>query len=78
MVRFSQPFPLPFVTVVFKGLEARAFFAVAEFVIAVRAVLDAAIAAIAVEDDTTALSAALLPITAAIAVWDAATAAIAV
>ena len=78
MVRFSQPFPLPFVTVVFKGLEARAFFAVAEFVIAVRAVLDAAIAAIAVEDaataviavedDTTALSAALLPITAAIAV----------
>ena len=68
MVRFSQPFPLPFVTVVFKGLEARAFFAVAEFVIAVRAVLDAAIAAIAVEDAATA----------AIAVWDAAIAAIAV
>ena len=68
MVRFSQPFPLPFVTVVFKGLEARAFFAVAEFVIAVRAVLDAAIAAIAVEDEATA----------AIAVWDEATAAIAV
>ena len=78
MVRFSQPFPLPFVTVVFKGLEARAFFAVAEFVIAVRAVLDAAIAAIAVEDDaiaaiavedeTTALSAVLFPMIAAIAV----------
>ncbi|RHV77118.1 hypothetical protein DXB06_00630 [Butyricicoccus sp. OF13-6] len=65
MVRFSQPFPLPFVTVVFKGLEARAFFAVAEFVIAVRAVLDDATAAIAVEDDATA----------AIAVWDDATAA---
>ena len=48
MVRFSQLFPLPFVTVFFKGLEARAFFAVAEFVIAVRAVLDEATAAIAV------------------------------
>ena len=48
MVRFSQPFPLPFVTVFFKGLEARAFFAVAEFVIAVRAVLDEATAVIAV------------------------------
>ena len=48
MVRVSQPFPLPFVTVVFKGLEARAFFAVAEFVIAVRAVLDEATAVIAV------------------------------
>lgn len=48
MVRFSQPFPLPFVTVVFKGLEVRAFFAVAEFVIAVRAVLDEATAVIAV------------------------------
>ena len=68
MVRFSQPFPLPFVTVVFKGLEARAFFAVAEFVIAVRAVLDDATAAIAVEDAAIA----------AIAVWDAAIAAIAV
>ena len=68
MVRFSQSFLLPFVTVVFKGLEARAFFAVAEFVIAVRAVLDEATAAIAVEDDAIA----------AIAVWDAATAAIAV
>ena len=78
MVRFSQPFPLPFVTVVFKGLEVRAFFAVAEFVIAVRAVLDDATAAIAVwddataaiavEDDTTALSAILLLITAVIAV----------
>ena len=68
MVRFSQPFPLPFVTVVFKGLEARAFFAVAEFVIAVRAVLDDATAAIAVEDDAIA----------AIAVWDDAIAAIAV
>ena len=54
MVRFSQPFPLPFVTVVFKGLEARAFFAVAEFVIAVRAVLFAMIATIAVEDDAIA------------------------
>ena len=88
MVRFSQPFPLPFVTVVFKGLEVRAFFAVAEFVIAVRAVLDeataviavedAATAVIAVEDDTTALSAVAFAITAAIAVEDAATAAIAV
>ena len=78
MVRFSQPFPLPFVTVVFKGLEVRAFFAVAEFVIAVRAVLDeataviavedAATAVIAVEDDTTALSAVAFAITAAIAV----------
>ena len=78
MVRFSQSFLLPFVTVVFKGLEARAFFAVAEFVIAVRAVLDeataaiavwdAAIAAIAVEDETTALSAVLFPMIAAIAV----------
>ena len=68
MVRFSQLFPLPFVTVFFKGLEARAFFAVAEFVIAVRAVLDAATAAIAVEDDTTALSAVAFAITAAIAV----------
>ena len=78
MVRFSQPFPLPFVTVVFKGLEVRAFFPVAEFVIAVRAVLDeataviavedAATAAIAVEDDTTALSAVAFAITAAIAV----------
>ena len=75
MVRFSQPFPLPFVTVVFKGLEVRAFFAVAEFVIAVRAVLDDATAAIAVWDDTTALSAVALPMIAAIAVWDAATAA---
>ena len=80
MVRFSQPFPLPFVTVVFKGLEVRAFFAVAEFVIAVRAVLDeataviavedAATAAIAVEDETTALSAVLFPMIAAIAVED--------
>ena len=78
MVRFSQPFPLPFVTVVFKGLEARAFFAVAEFVIAVRAVLDAAIAAIAVEDDTTVLSADALLITAVSAVLLFATAAIAV
>ena len=78
MVRFSQPFPLPFVTVVFKGLEVRAFFAVAEFVIAVRAVLDEATAVIAVEDDTTALSAVAFAITAAIAVEDAATAAIAV
>ena len=68
MVRFSQSFLLPFVTVVFKGLEARAFFAVTEFVIAVRAVLDEATAVIAVEDDTTALSAVLLLITAAIAV----------
>ena len=68
MVRFSQLFPLPFVTVVFKGLEVRAFFAVAEFVIAVRAVLDDATAAIAVEDDAIA----------AIAVWDDAIAAIAV
>ena len=68
MVRFSQSFLLPFVTVVFKGLEARAIFAVAEFVIAVRAVLDAATAVIAVEDDTTALSAVALLITAAIAV----------
>ena len=68
MVRFSQSFLLPFVTVVFKGLEARAFFAVAEFMIAVRAVLDEATAVIAVEDDTTALSAILLLITAAIAV----------
>ena len=68
MVRFSQPFPLPFVTVVFKGLEVRAFFAVAEFVIAVRAVLDEATAVIAVEDDTTALSAVAFAITAAIAV----------
>ncbi len=68
MVRFSQPFPLPFVTVVFKGLEARAFFAVAEFVIAVRAVLDDATAAIAVWD----------AVIAAIAVWDAVIAAIAV
>ena len=69
---------MPFVTVVFKGLEARAFFAVAEFVIAVRAVLDDAtaaiavwddaIAAIAVEDETTALSAVLFPMIAAIAV----------
>ena len=75
MVRFSQSFLLPFVTVVFKGLEARAFFAVAEFMIAVRAVLDEATAVIAVEDDTTALSAILLLITAVIAVWDAATAA---
>ena len=74
MVRFSQPFPLPFVTVVFKGLEVRAFFAVAEFVIAVRAVLDEATAVIAVEDETTALSAVLFPMIAAIAVWDAATA----
>ena len=48
MVRFSQSFLLPFVTVVFKGLEARAFFAVAEFMIAVRAVLDEATAVIAV------------------------------
>ena len=78
MVRFSQPFPLPFVTVVFKGLEVRAFFAVAEFVIAVRAVLDEATAAIAVEDETTALSAVLFPMIAAIAVWDEATAVIAV
>ena len=78
MVRFSQPFPLPFVTVVFKGLEVRAFFAVAEFVIAVRAVLDEATAVIAVEDDTTALSAVAFAITAAIAVEDAATAVIAV
>ena len=88
MVRFSQPFPLPFVTVVFKGLEVRAFFAVAEFVIAVRAVLgeataviavwDEATAVIAVEDETTALSAVLFPMIAAIAVEDAATAAIAV
>ena len=70
MVRFSQPFPLPFVTVVFKGLEVRAFFAVAEFVIAVRAVLDEATAVIAVEDDTTALSAVLFPMIAAIAVED--------
>ena len=70
MVRFSQPFPLPFVTVVFKGLEVRAFFAVAEFVIAVRAVLDEATAVIAVEDETTALSAVLFPMIAAIAVWD--------
>ena len=68
MVRVSQLFPLPFVTVVFKGLEARALFAVAEFVIAVRAALEAATAAIAVEDDTTALRAVLLAITAAIAV----------
>ena len=78
MVRFSQSFLLPFVTVVFKGLEARAFFAVAEFVIAVRAVLDeataaiavedAATAVIAVEDETTALSAVLFPMIAAIAV----------
>ena len=68
MVRVSQLFPLPFVTVVFKGLEARAVFAVAELVIAVRAALEAATAAIAVEDDTTALSAVLLAITAAIAV----------
>ena len=45
---------MPFVTVFFKGLEARAFFAVAEFVIAVRAVLDEATAAIAVEDDAIA------------------------
>lgn len=78
MVRFSQPFPLPFVTVVFKGLEVRAFFAVAEFVIAVRAVLDEATAVIAVEDETTALSAVLFPMIAAIAVWDEATAVIAV
>ena len=78
MVRFSQPFPLPFVTVVFKGLEVRAFFAVAEFVIAVRAVLDEATAVIAVEDETTALSAVLFPMIAAIAVEDAATAVIAV
>ena len=78
MVRFSQPFPLPFVTVVFKGLEVRAFFAVAEFVIAVRAVLDEATAVIAVEDETTALSAVLFPMIAAIAVKDAATAVIAV
>lgn len=48
MVRVSQLFPLPFVTVVFKGLEARALFAVAELVIAVRAALEAATAAIAV------------------------------
>ncbi len=68
MVRFSQSFLLPFVTVVFKGLEVRAFFAVAEFVIAVRAVLDDATAAIAVWDEATA----------AIAVWDEATAVIAV
>ena len=68
MVRFSQPFPLPFVTVVFKGLEVRAFFAVAEFVIAVRAVLDEATAVIAVWDEATAV----------IAVEDAATAVIAV
>lgn len=68
MVRVSQLFPLPFVTVVFKGLEARAFFAVAEFVIAVRAVLDEATAAIAVWDDTTALSAVALPMIAVIAV----------
>lgn len=54
MVRVSQLFPLPFVTVVFKGLEARAVFAVAEFVIAVRAALEAATAAIAVEDDAIA------------------------
>ena len=74
MVRFSQPFPLPFVTVVFKGLEVRAFFAVAEFVIAVRAVLDEATAVIAVEDDTTALSAVAFAITAAIAVEDETTA----
>ena len=78
MVRVSQLFPLPFVTVVFKGLEARAFFAVAEFVIAVRAVLDEATAAIAVWDDTTALSAVALPMIAVIAVWDDATAVIAV
>ena len=78
MVRFSQPFPLPFVTVVFKGLEVRAFFAVAEFVIAVRAVLDEATAVIAVEDETTALSAVLFPMIAAIAVEDDAIAAIAV
>ena len=74
MVRFSQPFPLPFVTVVFKGLEVRAFFAVAEFVIAVRAVLDEATAVIAVEDETTALSAVLFPMIAAIAVEDETTA----
>ena len=42
------------------------------------AVLLRKIAAIAVEDDTTALSAVLLLITAAIAVWDDATAVIAV
>ena len=78
MVRFSQSFLLPFVTVVFKGLEARAFFAVAEFMIAVRAVLDEATAALAVwdaatadmaaDDDTTALSAVLFAMIAAIAV----------
>ena len=54
MVRFSQSFLLPFVTVVFKGLEARAFFAVAEFMIAVWAVLDEATAVIAVWDEATA------------------------
>ena len=68
MVRFSQSFLLPFVTVVIKGLEARAFFAVAEFVIAVRAVLDEATAVIAVEDDTTALSAVAFAMIAVIAV----------
>jgi len=46
--------------------------------IALKAVLDAAIAAIAVEDDTTALSAVLFPMIAAIAVEDDAIAAIAV
>ncbi len=54
MVRFSQLFPLPFVTVFFKGLEARAFFAVAESVIAVRAVFDEATAVNSEsEDDAT-------------------------
>ena len=68
MVRFSQPFTLPFVTVVFKGLEVRAFFAVAEFVIAVRAVLDDATAAIAVWDEATAVIAVEDDAIAAIAV----------
>ena len=70
--------PYPPESVTFSGLLISAETAVLLASIAVAAVLDEATAAIAVEDETTALSAVLFPMIAAIAVWDDATAAIAV
>ena len=70
--------PYPPESVTFSGLLISAETAVLLASIAVAAVLDEATAAIAVEDETTALSAVLFTMIAAIAVEDAATAAIAV
>ena len=70
--------PYPPESVTFSGLLISAETAVLLASIAVAAVLDEATAAIAVEDDTTALSAVLFPMIAAIAVEDDTIAAIAV